>query len=377
MSEEFAEDAAAVLAAAGHPRPGAPGVHAHPAGGLPGGAARRRGGGDGHRQPQPARVQRLQGVLGQRRADHPARTTRASPRPSPGWARPREMPLLDRGARPRRRACGATSGPELDEAYLEGVLGLRLHPGEGLDLLHRLHRRCTGWAARWRWRPCGAPASAAVHPVPEQLQPDPAFPTVRFPNPEEPGAMDLSARARRAGDGRPGAGQRPRRGPAGGADPRTPAGDAPGAHRQRGGRAARPLPADPGPAAGAAAGDHHHRQLGAAGGDGAPAGRALRRDAHRLQVDRQPRAGTCSDRRCRIRLRLRGGARLHRRDPGSRQGRDRRGAGGGRPGGLGAVSGDHGARLPRGDPEGVRRVPLGAEELHPPRRHRARRPSPR
>jgi phosphomannomutase len=31
-----------------------------------------------------------------------------------------------------------------------------------------------------------------VHPVPEQQQPDGEFPTVRFPNPEEPGALDLS-----------------------------------------------------------------------------------------------------------------------------------------------------------------------------------------
>jgi phosphomannomutase len=38
-----------------------------------------------------------------------------------------------------------------------------------------------------------AAGHADVHPVPEQLAPDPDFPTVGFPNPEEPGATDLLA----------------------------------------------------------------------------------------------------------------------------------------------------------------------------------------
>jgi phosphomannomutase len=82
-------------------------------------------------------------------------------------------------------------GPELDQAYLEGLLALRLHPGEGTDvtIVYTPMHGVGGPLALEALRRAGF---SRVHPVPEQLQPDPAFPTVRFPNPEEPGAMDLA-----------------------------------------------------------------------------------------------------------------------------------------------------------------------------------------
>ncbi|MEU8352059.1 phospho-sugar mutase [Streptomyces sp. NPDC048845] len=94
-----------------------------------------------------------------------------------------------------------TLGEEIVEAYLARTDAV-LTPGKPRDVrtvytpLHGVGRD-TLLAAFDR---AGFPAPVVVA---EQGEPDPAFPTVAFPNPEEPGAMDLAFATARAADPAP------------------------------------------------------------------------------------------------------------------------------------------------------------------------------
>jgi phosphomannomutase len=80
---------------------------------------------------------------------------------------------------------------EVGEAYLKAIHGLRKY-GYGSDTLSVVYTAMHGVGGVWMERAMQAAGFPRFHPVPEQHQPDGTFPTVRFPNPEEPGAMDLS-----------------------------------------------------------------------------------------------------------------------------------------------------------------------------------------
>ncbi len=202
---------------------------------------------------------------------------------------------------------------------------------------------------------------AAPTVVTTQAEPDPAFPTVSFPNPEEPGAIDaaLALAAQVGADlvlaNDPDADRCAAAVP----DPACVEAANPGGWRMlRGDEVGALLGAhilsrgvDPG-----AVLRQLDRVLPAARGAGGRGRRAPRGDAHRVQVDRA---------RARAALRLRGGARLLRRPGvGAGQGRRHRGPAargdGGGPAGAGTHAAGRAGR-PRRRPRGARhRRPLGA-----------------
>ena len=97
-----------------------------------------------------------------------------------------------------RSAQYETVGESLVDAYVERAASL--YPPDAPRNLSWVYTAMHGVGASTVQRVLHAIGFEAPQMVAEQSLPDPDFPTVAFPNPEEPGAMDLAiARARQAG----------------------------------------------------------------------------------------------------------------------------------------------------------------------------------
>ncbi|MBX3225745.1 MAG: phospho-sugar mutase [Labilithrix sp.] len=90
---------------------------------------------------------------------------------------------------------------DVERDYLAAVKKLGVRPGEGDRALSIVYTPMHGVGDKLTRLAFDDAGFTNVVSVPEQQQPDGAFPTVAFPNPEEKGAMDLAfalARARKA-----------------------------------------------------------------------------------------------------------------------------------------------------------------------------------
>jgi phosphomannomutase len=91
-------------------------------------------------------------------------------------------------------------GGDSTQAYLDAILSELGHAPPSAAWLRFVYTPLHGVAGHLALRAFEQAGFAAPDIVDAQFAPDPDFPTVRFPNPEEPGALDLAiARARRSG----------------------------------------------------------------------------------------------------------------------------------------------------------------------------------
>jgi phosphomannomutase len=81
-----------------------------------------------------------------------------------------------------------TLGPELAQAYVDAIVALSLTPERDVRIAYTPLHGVGGRIMQEAFATAGFPAPAVVA---AQAEPDPDFPTVPFPNPEEPGATDL------------------------------------------------------------------------------------------------------------------------------------------------------------------------------------------
>jgi phosphomannomutase len=87
---------------------------------------------------------------------------------------------------------GEVLGEDVVESYLDAVAGL---VGDGPRELVTVYTPLHGVGGESAAVALERAGFSAPHQVPAQAAPDPDFPTVAFPNPEEPGAMDLAMAA--------------------------------------------------------------------------------------------------------------------------------------------------------------------------------------
>lgn len=93
----------------------------------------------------------------------------------------------------------AWHGNELAQAYLDAICGQLGQAPPSAAWLRFVYTPLHGVAGRMALRAFEQAGYSAPDVVEAQFQPDPDFPTVAFPNPEEPGALDLAlAQARRS-----------------------------------------------------------------------------------------------------------------------------------------------------------------------------------
>jgi phosphomannomutase len=83
-------------------------------------------------------------------------------------------------------------GDEVAKAYLDAVVATAAGSGFERPELNVVYTPMHGVAGDLMLRAMAQAGFAAPHVVAAQARPDPDFPTVAFPNPEEPGALDLA-----------------------------------------------------------------------------------------------------------------------------------------------------------------------------------------
>jgi len=81
-------------------------------------------------------------------------------------------------------------GKDTVDGYLHRIASLPVHGDLPRDEVVIAYTAMHGVGGRFVQAALARGGFPAVHVVPEQADPDPDFPTVAFPNPEEPGAMD-------------------------------------------------------------------------------------------------------------------------------------------------------------------------------------------